>query len=356
MWVGPEFFFGIVLAFHNDIILSVILHLTSKETTPNQGSGLNLIGNLFVAVVVLVMIFTYGMMAYTVYRLTNAYLKYPMLEISDMKDERFKFWIEDKNVKGNFFQRHYSLVNMMKDLFNIPLLYVFYYNSLVYVILITVIQIPDCVFLVLYPPYKMNMINRLVQVTQFMFLALDVLFLINILGDNSISVYTRYYGIGFSMMAVVIVIFVVNFGWTLYFYIRETIRKRREEKEEKEREEKARANANSEHIDQTVAQDNREDPSVINPLQNSFNAPSVGEVVDVGPDARKLSMGQATQIDANPPMTPLTPVKKTKVFPVGSFIINSKMNKANVNYNSVLAPKRTIELKRGTVNEKTKQN
>ena len=51
----------------------------------------------------------YLFMAYTVSRLTDSYFKHAAIEIRHMKDEPYRFWLEDKNMHGNIFQRHFNL-------------------------------------------------------------------------------------------------------------------------------------------------------------------------------------------------------------------------------------------------------
>ena len=64
---------------------------------------------VFVSLFSLFMVSMYLFMAYTVSRLTDSYFKHAIIEVRDMKTESYRFLLEDKNMHGNIFQRHFNL-------------------------------------------------------------------------------------------------------------------------------------------------------------------------------------------------------------------------------------------------------
>lgn len=155
-------------------------------------------------------------MGYTVARITAAKHKYFLLEVSEMQDEPYRFWLEDKKPSGNIFQRHFNLLLLLKDVFVCVILYVFYSKPAV---LISFISFGQAIFncmMYSYPPFANSLTNCLLLTTQSFYMLLNLLFMINIYGDVKISDQTRYYFIGFGMIAVVLCIIVANIGVNFY--------------------------------------------------------------------------------------------------------------------------------------------
>ena len=165
----------------------------------------------------------YLFMIYTIDRLTKAFRQYTIIEVRDMKDEPFKFLLQENKADGNVFQRYYSLINMSKDIYNSFALYFLYHNPLALVLTILALQLFFTVNLLLYPPYIKQWVNRMSLITQVLYCLLDVVFIWNIAGGKRISTEDRYYYIGFSLIGLVIVIIITNIGFGFYYGIRDAI-------------------------------------------------------------------------------------------------------------------------------------
>ena len=176
----------------------------------------------------------YMFMIYTINRLTKVYHeKNKIVKIKEMKQETFRFLLEDKNIDGNFFQRHYSVINLIKDNYNCFLLYHFYNSPLTLVVCLLLIQVPMTILLCVCPPYRLPWNNRMSLVTQLLYCVLDIVFIWNIAGGKSISPTVRYYYIGFSLIVVVMAIILTNVGFGLYYNIKKMIEKRRKKQNSK---------------------------------------------------------------------------------------------------------------------------
>lgn len=147
-------------------------------------------------------------MAYTVSRITASLRKYALLDIADMKDEKCRFWLEDKAVRGNIFQRHFNLINMMKDVYVCVLLLWLYKYPGILMILLFVQQLSFLGLVICFPPYQVRSTNLVLQITQGFYLLLDIAFLVNIYGN--ISPNLRYFMVGFWMIGTVLGIILTN--------------------------------------------------------------------------------------------------------------------------------------------------
>lgn len=183
-------------------------------------------------------------MIYTIDRLTKAFRQYTIIEVRDMKDEPFKFLLEENKADGNVFQRYYSLINMSKDIYNSFALFFLYHNPLALVLTILALQLFFTVNLLLYPPYIKQWVNRMSLITQVLYCLLDVVFIWNIAGGKRISTEDRYYYIGFSLIGLVIAVILCNMGFGTFYSMKETLKDCRK-KREKERLKKQQATSQS---------------------------------------------------------------------------------------------------------------
>jgi hypothetical protein len=186
----------------------------------------------------------YLFMIYTVQRLTKEYNDLKVVEVSEMKNERYKFILEDKAIKGNVFQRHFSLIGMLKDNYNCFVLYCFYTRPLVLVLMLLGLQLPMTVLVYFFPPFKVQWVNRMSLITQVLYCLLDVVFIWNIAGGKRISTEDRYYYIGFSLIGLVIAVILCNMGFGTFYSMKETLKDCRK-KREKERLKKQQATSQS---------------------------------------------------------------------------------------------------------------
>ena len=197
-------------------MLSILIHIGQRDSVSHSGIGTKYLSMILVSILSLALISMYLFMGYTVTRITEAKRKYFLLEVKDMEDEPYRFWLEDKKPSGNIFQRHFNLLLLLKDVFVCVTLYVFYTSP---AILITIISIGQAFFncvLYAYPPLIRPLSNCLLITTQSFYMLLNLLFMINIYGDAKISDNTRYYFIGFGMISVVLCIILANIGVNFY--------------------------------------------------------------------------------------------------------------------------------------------
>lgn len=238
-------YFGFVEAFHLDIVLACIIHIAQRDKISATKSAITYIAIVIVAILWLFLTGTYIFMAYTVERITKSYRKHVVLKVSEMKDEKYRFWLEDKKVSGNVFQRHFNLMCLFKDIFNTVVLYTLYYKSLALVILITLFQVVFSILAFTYPPFLVGWNNHLLKANMLLYFILDIMFLANIAGGDRISPENRYYVIGFMMIAVVLLIVLLNVGVPLYFNFKDLIRKCKKKKAKKAPEEEVKGDISS---------------------------------------------------------------------------------------------------------------
>lgn len=240
--IGPGMYFGFVEAFHLEIVLACIIHIAQRDKINTMKSASSYIAVALIVIISLLLVGMYVFMAYTVERLSKSYRRHVVLDIRHMKDERYRIWLEDKQPRGNIFQRHFSLICLLRDIFNTIVLYTLYYRGAALVVLITVVQIAMLVGSLACPPYIDSWKNRLLRVNQMLYLMLDVVFIVNVVGGDNISPNGRYYFIGFIMISIVMVIIALNVAIPLYYSIKELIQKCKKRKRSKVEAEKAKNN------------------------------------------------------------------------------------------------------------------
>ena len=199
------------------------MHICLRDRIRHKVLGLNYLAITLVSLTCICLMSVYLFMIYTIDRLTKAFRQYTIIEVRDMKDEPFKFLLQENKADGNVFQRYYSLINMSKDIYNSFALFFLYHNPLALVLTILALQLFFTVNLLLYPPYIKQWVNRMSLITQVLYCLLDVVFIWNIAGGKRISTEDRYYYIGFSLIGLVIVIIITNIGFGFYYGIRDAI-------------------------------------------------------------------------------------------------------------------------------------
>lgn len=175
----------------------------------------------------------YLYMAYTVSRLTKSYFTHIIVEVRDMPKEPFKFWLADKRVHGNTFQRHINLLMLMRDIANCVFLYVLYTKPTVQVTCILVVQLFFTAMGLCFPPYIKNYENVVFNINNICYLMLDVFFIVNIVTKDSMSEKIRYNFLGYSMITAVLILILSNLLIGFYFGTKESCAKRKKKKEKK---------------------------------------------------------------------------------------------------------------------------
>lgn len=254
--ISVSIFFGIFESHNLDSLLAVIVFVDNTNQVNHRQDAMKYGVIVFVSLFSLFMISMYLFMAHTVSRLTDSYFKHALLKIKDMKDESMRFLLEDKNMHGNIFQRHFNLVQLFKDIVFAALLYALYYKPLVLIILLTIIQavFMACVFA--YPPYNIGWMNTSLRITQTLYLILDLFFFALIAYGSKMNEGFRYYVVGFSMIAVVCLILAFNIGFSIYSSVVDLVRRFKKNRNKKSTKNSIYPSKNSiEEIDDSVVKD-----------------------------------------------------------------------------------------------------
>ena len=223
--IGIEIFYGVVEAFHLDIVLAIIIHIVLRDKISSGYNFLNLFSVLILAVMSLGLMMLYIFMGWKVRRLTQSFYKFVVLEVKDMKDEAWRFLLQDKKVRGNVFQRHFNLLNMMKDVVFCLILFFAYPSPLAIVIVLMLLHVPQCVFTIYSAPYLVAWQNTVLKINSVFYVLIDLGFLINIIAGTNMSIETRYYYVGFTLIVLVCLLILCNIGFNTYYGFKETWKK-----------------------------------------------------------------------------------------------------------------------------------
>lgn len=214
-------FYGVVEAFHLDIVLSIIIHITLRDKINPDNQALNLFSIFLLAVMSLGLMVLYIFMGFKVRRLTQSFFKFVVLEVKDMKDEPWRFLLGDKQVKGNVFQRHFNLINLLKDILFCVVLFFAYDSPMAVTVILFLAHLPLCVLILVKPPFLVAWENRLLQINSVFYVLIDVGFLVNIGRGDKMSPETRYYYLGFTLIVLVGLLIITNVGFNTYYGIKE---------------------------------------------------------------------------------------------------------------------------------------
>lgn len=219
--MGIEIFYGVVEAFHLDIILAIIIHVALRDKIDQTKKFLNLFSIFLLAVMTLGLMTLYAFMGFKVRRLTQSFYKFLVLEIKDMKDEQWRFILEDKVVRGNVFQRHFSLLNLLKDVVFCLFLFFAYARPLAIVVIISLCHTAQMVCTFLWPPYLLKWQNTLLKINSVFYVLIDLGFFVNIVAGSGMTISTRYYFIGFTLIVLVCLLILANVGFNTYYGVME---------------------------------------------------------------------------------------------------------------------------------------
>src|SRR3990167_4947444 len=202
-----------VEGFHLDMVLGIMIHIGNRDGLSNTRLNFKYLSIVFISILSLLLTSIYFYMGYTVSRLRQAYLKYGLLEVSDMKDEPLRGLLSDKSTKS-LFQYHFNLILMLKDVWICSLLVIVYERVTLLLILLKVYQLISLLMIILYPPFVAKASNRHLWITQGMYLLLDIAFLINV--GLSMTEEVRYFYVGISMITIVGIIILAKSGSSTY--------------------------------------------------------------------------------------------------------------------------------------------
>ena len=190
--MGYDIFYGVVEAFHLDIVLSIMMHVTLRDKIDQTKKFLNIFSIFILAIMSLGLMMLYIFMGFKVRRLTQSFYKFVILEVKEMKDEPWRFLLEDKVVRnGNIYQRHLNLVNMIKDIVFCLFLFFMYSAPIAVVVVLCVLHIVLSVFAFIWPPFLVKWCNTLLRINGVFYVLIDIGFFINIVSGTSMSIGTR---------------------------------------------------------------------------------------------------------------------------------------------------------------------
>lgn len=205
-----------VESFHLDTVMAVMLHVGQRDGVSHRGLNWRYFSIVAVSAIALGLAGLYLFMAHCVSRLTETYGSAVVVKVEHMKGVKYRFWLEDKKPDGNFFQRHFNLVLLLKDVYISTVLYCLYEQPLVLVVLLVLMQLPLTGLAIRFPPYLDSKDNRLLCITQCLYLLLNLLFFLNIAAADRMSAKARYYVVGFMMIAIVLSIILANIGFSMF--------------------------------------------------------------------------------------------------------------------------------------------
>ena len=215
---------------HLDCVMAIMIFIAQRDRVNDRSSLLKYIVILFVSLFSLFMVSMYLFMGYTVSRLTKAYFQYGLLEVKDMKDEDWRFLIEDKDMRGNIFQRHFNLIQLLKDILFAVLLYTLYYHPLALIIILALSQGLLVIGLFLYPPYGEKSNNRVIQLTNSLYMLLNSSFCCLIMFGEYMSPDVKRNLMGNLMIVFVVLIIACNVLIAVYRTLFDVIQKCRKRK------------------------------------------------------------------------------------------------------------------------------
>jgi hypothetical protein len=242
--LGFEFFYGFIESNHLDIILAILV-FECEQSRLEMSSTAKILTNVFVGSLIAGLVALYGGMSLFVRRagkalkekeknkpeaqkLENAEGTEKNCEaVKEEKEGFFDFLIKDKQFEdGNFFQRNFCLLQLGKDISFAGLLYVAYNSPIGIISLLTGIQIAFIVLVIKYRPFSMKRHNFQLIMTQIIYGLLDLCLLILAIIPEEGTEKVRYYGIGFSLIGLVLTLFIVSFvfaGYEAYLSIKMAI-------------------------------------------------------------------------------------------------------------------------------------
>jgi hypothetical protein len=224
--LGLEFFYGMVESHHLDIVLAILVFQAEQSRLDYSGPA-KIMTNAFVAVLMLAVLSVYVGMYWYVRRAISKFKKSKetALDSPDKKEHQensentspLEFLVSDKEMeKGNFFQRNFNLLQLSKDILFAGLLYIAYSSPIGILSVLTTAQIAFIVLVFKYRPFTEKRQNLQLKITQVIYGLLDVeMFVLSLLPEEGTE-NVRYYGIGFTLIGLVLSLFVVSIGFAGY--------------------------------------------------------------------------------------------------------------------------------------------
>jgi hypothetical protein len=221
-------FYGFIESNHLDIILAILV-FECEQSRLEMSSTAKILTNVFVGSLIAGLVALYGGMSLFVRRAGKALkekekkkkpeaAKLENIGKSNEEEEEkkggFNFLIRDIQFEnGNFFQRYFNLFQLGKDISFAGLLYVAYNSPIGIISLLTGIQIAFIVLVIKYRPFKNKRQNLQLIMSQIIYGLIDVcLFCLAVLPEEGTEK-VRYYLFGFSLIGLVLTIFLVSFAF-----------------------------------------------------------------------------------------------------------------------------------------------
>jgi hypothetical protein len=228
--LGMRFFYGLFESNNLELVLSIMVFVAEQDRL-DMPVPAKVLTNSFVALLMLGILSVYGGMFWYVRRaaaksnqetksLDSADKKEPESPTTttpEKKKDLLEFLVIDKDLeKCNFFQRNFSLIQLVKDIVFAGLLYIAYSSPLSILGVLSTVQIAFIVLVFKYRPFKLKRQNLQLIITQIVYGLLDVTMLVLATLPENGTEKIRYFGFGFTLIALVLSIFVVSFGFAGY--------------------------------------------------------------------------------------------------------------------------------------------
>lgn len=221
---GVEIFYGLVETFHLDLVLATLIHIVQRDKLNAGKIGLNYFVIVLLALQSLALLGLYIFMIYKVMRLSASYAKFVVLKVSEMKDEKWRFLLEDKVPRGNFFQKNFNVINLMKDILFTFLLFFAYSSPLAVIILIMIAHIGLSVVTLITPPFIIAWQNRLAKINAVLYVLLDIFLVATVAtADGKSPAEKRYFFLGYPLIIVVLLMLLANVGFSMYYSFKDAI-------------------------------------------------------------------------------------------------------------------------------------
>lgn len=211
--LGVSFFYGLIESFHLDIVLSIIIHVAQRNEVKHSALSTRFLTIIIMALTCVSLAILYLFMGISV-QVVSRRKKRPLELLEGPQEENIHFLLDDKVPDGNLFQRNYNLLMLMRDLYNVGVLYSLYYSPGPLILLLTAYQTLLTAFTLLKPPYKRRLFNISAKCQQIGYLLLNLLFIINIYSPN-MPIKSRYLYLGHCL--IVVVSFII--GSTIIFNV-----------------------------------------------------------------------------------------------------------------------------------------
>lgn len=227
--LNSEFWFSMFESYQIDILLSFQIFIGQRMAV-NNWSAFNIFCICMISIAVVGTICLYLFIGYKIRGLSAACYKYFPLRVKDMRDEPLRFLLQDQVYRGSVFQRYFIMFSLLRDMLLCILAYLLAESPKALVLIKLLSQFAFVITILCNRPYEQTWRNFQLIMMHSCYLILDLMYMILGFANKSISQSVRYNLFGFSMIAVVIMLFIVSFMIGYIISVRDLIKKWRKKK------------------------------------------------------------------------------------------------------------------------------